>query len=107
MKLSIIIMGGCASVPSKTIKPAGTKYHYRPVKFLGKLTHPYGSSRKRTSDARVNDFSVSEFIHTTTTCRTSEVSNSTFQVTQLQWHHNEIDANGIPLFPFFFSNLLY
>ncbi|XP_073310904.1 uncharacterized protein [Primulina huaijiensis] len=54
-------------------------------------------NRKRASDAgaRVTDFALSEFVHTTTTCRRSEVSNSTFHLTQLQWHHSQIDANGV------------
>lgn len=55
------------------------------------------ASRKRNSDggARVSDFAVGEFVHATTTCRRSEVSSSTFHLTQLQWHHSQIDANGI------------
>ncbi|XP_073292421.1 uncharacterized protein [Primulina huaijiensis] len=51
--------------------------------------------RKSNAGARVSDFSVSEFVHTTTTCRRSEVSNSTFHLTQFQWHHSQIDADDI------------
>ncbi|KAJ8544924.1 hypothetical protein K7X08_017507 [Anisodus acutangulus] len=56
--------------------------------------HMQPQSGKRNSDARVTDIALSEFVHTTTTtCRTSEVSNSTFHLTQLQWRHSQIDAN--------------
>ncbi|KAA8530400.1 hypothetical protein F0562_005109 [Nyssa sinensis] len=90
-------MGACVSTPSKTIK-LRTKYHHRSGKSRGKLSNriPKGA-RKRNSDAgtRVTDFAVSEFVHTTTTCGRSEVSNSTFHLTQLQWHHTQIDTNVI------------
>lgn len=91
-------MGACVSStavarkPLKTIKVRrkcrGKKYH---------LTTVTNGNRKRISDAgaRASDLSVSEFVQTTTTCRRSEVSNSTFHLTQLQWHHSQIDANGI------------
>ncbi|VFQ96947.1 unnamed protein product [Cuscuta campestris] len=45
----------------------------------------------------VTDFSVSEFVHTTTTttCRRSAVSNSTFHLTQRQWHHTQRGSNVV------------
>lgn len=90
-------MGACVSTPAHTIKPR-RRPHYRFRKHRGKLPNsiPDGT-RKRNSDAgnRVADFAVSEFVQTTTTCRRSEVSNSTFQITQLQWHHSQIDGNGM------------
>ncbi|KAI5665677.1 hypothetical protein M9H77_15530 [Catharanthus roseus] len=90
-------MGACVSTPAHTIKPR-RRPHYRFRKHRGKLPNsiPDGT-RKRNSDAgnRVADFAVSEFVQTTTTCRRSEVSNSTFQITQLQWHHSQIDGNVI------------
>ncbi|MCD7447318.1 hypothetical protein HAX54_027181 [Datura stramonium] len=43
--------------------------------------------------ARVTDIAVSEFVHKTTTCRRSEGSSSKVHVTQMQWHHTQIDAN--------------
>lgn len=58
---------------------------------------------KRISDAgsRARDFSVGEFVHVnfekgaTTTCKRSEFSNLTFHLTQVQWNHSQIDANGV------------
>uniref|UniRef100_A0A5B7B0P1 Protein ENHANCED DISEASE RESISTANCE 2 C-terminal domain-containing protein n=1 Tax=Davidia involucrata TaxID=16924 RepID=A0A5B7B0P1_DAVIN len=90
-------MGVCLSTPLRTIK-LRTKYHRQSGKSHGKLSNsvPNGA-RKRNSDAgsRVTDFAVSEFVHTTTTRGRSEVSNSTFHLTQLQWHDSQIDANVI------------
>lgn len=92
-------MGGCVSTPAKIIKTR-RKHHHRSRKSRGKhsssVTAPNGP-RKRNSDAgnRVKDYAVSEFLQSTTTCRRSEVSNSTFHLTQLQWHHSQIDANVI------------
>ncbi|KAL3525901.1 hypothetical protein ACH5RR_014273 [Cinchona calisaya] len=88
-------MGACLSTPSNPIK-ARKKPHHRSRKHQGKLSNnvAYGT-RKRNSDARVADISLSELVHTTTTCRRSEVSNATFHLTQLQWHHSQIDANVI------------
>ncbi|CAK9162952.1 unnamed protein product [Ilex paraguariensis] len=90
-------MGACVSTPSNGIK-SRRKHRHRSRKYQGKLSHsmPDGT-RKRNSDAGacMTDFAVSEFVHTTTTCRRSEVSNSTFHLTQVQWHHSQIDANVI------------
>lgn len=98
-------MGGCVSTPATTIR-ARKKHHRRHRKYHRKNSNSgIIGTRKRNSDARVTDIAVSEFVHTTTTtCRTSEVSNSTFHLTQLQWQHNQIDGNG-KLFSFFFSIL--
>ncbi|KAI3462911.1 hypothetical protein Pfo_019574 [Paulownia fortunei] len=93
-------MGACVSSPSIATKPSKTVKVRR--KHCGRskkrhLNSVADGNRKRNSDAgtRVTDFAVSEFVHTTTTCRRSAVSNSTFHLTQLQWHHSQIDANGI------------
>lgn len=88
-------MGACVSTPSHNIK-ARRRPHHRPRKHKGKLSNNVADGiRKRNSDARVTDFSLSEFVRTTTTCRRSEVSNATFHLTQLQWHHSQVDANVI------------
>lgn len=94
-------MGGCVSTPARGPKPR-RKYRHRFGKRHGKIsTSITDGIKKRNSDAgpHVTDFAVSEFVHmdfdkgATTTCRRSEVSNSTFHLTQLQWYHSPIDAN--------------
>lgn len=95
-------MGACVSTPSKTIK-SRKKHHHRFRKRHGKVSKKFpDGTKKRKSDAgnRLTDYAVSEFVHmdfengATTTCRRSEVSNSTFHLTQLQWHHSQYDTNG-------------
>ncbi|OIT34132.1 PREDICTED: protein ENHANCED DISEASE RESISTANCE 2-like isoform X1 [Nicotiana attenuata] len=84
-------MGACVSTPEIPIKMR-KKFPGRPRKYHGKNS---SSIPKRNSDAgaRVTDIAVSEFVHKTTTCRRSECSSSKFHVTQLEWHHSQIDAN--------------
>ncbi|KAL0450515.1 UNVERIFIED_CONTAM: hypothetical protein Slati_1607900 [Sesamum latifolium] len=91
-------MGGCVSTPA---------IPHKPLKIVKARRRRRGRSKKhlsatdgiriRNSDAgaRVSDLSVGEFLQTNTTSRRSEVSNSTFHPSQLQWHHGQIDANGI------------
>ncbi|KAL0332104.1 UNVERIFIED_CONTAM: hypothetical protein Scaly_2111900 [Sesamum calycinum] len=93
-------MGGCVSTPAIPHKPlkivkARRRRRGRSKKHL--LSSATDGVRIRNSDAgaRVSDLSVGEFLQTTTTSRRSEVSNSTFHPSQLQWHHGQIDANGI------------
>nr|GMC97247.1 protein ENHANCED DISEASE RESISTANCE 2-like [Ipomoea batatas] len=90
-------MGTCASTPSQTIR-ARKKHHHRRrhKRHRGKVSSAViEGNRKKNSDAaaRVTDISVSEFVHTTSTRKISEFSNSTFHLTQLQWHHSRKDAN--------------
>ncbi|KAK7340587.1 hypothetical protein VNO77_21294 [Canavalia gladiata] len=95
-------MGTCTSVPSKAIK-APKKLHRRIVKRRRKISNSLPIEMiKRNSNAggRVTDYSVSEFVHmdfengATTTCRRSQVSNSSFHLTQLQWQHSQYDADA-------------
>ncbi|CAN4082630.1 unnamed protein product [Withania somnifera] len=84
-------MGGCVSTPAIPMTMR-KKFPGRPRKYHGKNSK---SATKIISDAggRVTDIAVSEFVHKTTTCRRSECSNSKVHVTQMQWHHSQIDAN--------------
>lgn len=85
-------MGACVSSPYvATSSPSSKTVKVRRRRI--------GRSKKRqlmnsvSDGGRKPDFAMSEFVHTTTTtCRRSAVSNSTFQLTQLQW---QIDSNGI------------
>jgi hypothetical protein len=96
-------MGACVSTPSKTIK-SRKRHHHRFKNCRGKISDSVSvGTNKRNSDAGndITDYAVSEFVHMdfgkgeTTTCRRSEVSNSTFHLTQLQWHHSQYDEKCI------------
>ncbi|XP_062162025.1 uncharacterized protein LOC133869065 [Alnus glutinosa] len=96
-------MGGCASKPNRRVNTP-RKYFRRCRKGHGKISTSISDIPiKGIGDAGncVRDFAVSEFVHldfekgATTTCKRSEVSNRTFHLTQLQWNHSQIDANGI------------
>ncbi|XVF58335.1 hypothetical protein PTKIN_Ptkin07bG0058000 [Pterospermum kingtungense] len=93
-------MGSCVSVPAKAIQTQRRHRCHRSRKCHGKVSgFIFDGTKKRKSDARVTDIAVSEYVHmdfekgATTTCRRSEVSNSTFHLTQLQWHLSQTDAN--------------
>ncbi|KAL0555000.1 hypothetical protein IC582_008931 [Cucumis melo] len=104
-------MGTCVSTHAKIV-PAKKKHHRhhrrqsRKSKGMRKANSIVeGHVKKRHSNAGgggvVTDYAVSEFVHmdfehgATTTCCRSEVTNSTFHLTQLQWQHSQYDANGI------------
>ncbi|KAJ7971018.1 protein ENHANCED DISEASE RESISTANCE 2-like [Quillaja saponaria] len=100
-------MGCCVSTPAHKIK-TGRKYRHWVKKPHRKITNSLTvgtkkKKRRRSNNAGslVTDYSVSEFVHVdfekgaTATCRRSEVSNSSVHLTQLQWHHNQHDANPI------------
>ncbi|KAK6913298.1 Protein ENHANCED DISEASE RESISTANCE 2, C-terminal [Dillenia turbinata] len=97
-------MGGCLSSARETnSKPIKARRKHRSRKHHKVVAAMTDGGKKRNSDSgnRLTDFAVSEFLHMdfgkggTTTCRRSEVSNSTFHLTQLQWHHSQIDNNVI------------
>ncbi|XP_061974704.1 uncharacterized protein LOC133696511 isoform X2 [Populus nigra] len=94
-------MGGCVSTNNERIRT--TRKHMRKSsKSSGKSSTCIADSPiQRLSDAGISDFALREFVHldfekgAATTCKRSEVSNKTFHLTQLQWNHSQIDANGI------------
>ncbi|CAL9002963.1 unnamed protein product [Prunus brigantina] len=101
-------MAGCMS--TKKIK-SWKKHCQRVIKRPRKATCSAsdGTKKRNTSfkkinsdaGARVSDYAVSEFVDVdfengaTTTHRRSKGSNSTFHLTQLQWHHSQYDSNVI------------
>ncbi|KAL2329925.1 hypothetical protein Fmac_017506 [Flemingia macrophylla] len=96
-------MGGCMSVHANPIK-APKKLRRRMTKRRPKITNsvPNGIIVKRNSNAgaRVADYSVSEFVQmdfengSTTTCRRSQVSNSAFHLTRLEWQRSLYDLDA-------------
>ncbi|KAI4320411.1 hypothetical protein MLD38_033896 [Melastoma candidum] len=94
-------MGGCVSTPHQNVKMK-KRYVHRVHRRHGKIPSSGLAPRKKGNGgagARVTDYSVSEIVRMdlntgeTTTCRRSEVSNSTFHLTQLQWQHSQYDSN--------------
>ncbi|KAG6758021.1 hypothetical protein POTOM_038354 [Populus tomentosa] len=94
-------MGGCVSTNNERIRK--TRKHMRKSsKSSGKSSTCIADAPiQRLSDAGISDFALREFVRldfekgAATTCKRSEVSNKTFHLTQLQWNHSQIDANGI------------
>lgn len=94
-------MGSCVSTPPKKYKIRKKRLH-RVGKRLVKISNAvHDGTKKRNSDAGcVTDFAVSQFVHVdfengaATSFRKSGVSNSTFHLTQLQWHLSQVDSDG-------------
>ncbi|KAK2413050.1 hypothetical protein QL285_035800 [Trifolium repens] len=97
-------MGGCASVPSKAIK-APKKLQRRIIrrrrrKISNSVTKDIKKRNSNAGGRGVTDYSVSEFVRmdfengATTKCKRSEVSNSAYHLTQLEWHHSQYDADA-------------
>ncbi|KAE8709994.1 alpha-1,4 glucan phosphorylase L isozyme [Hibiscus syriacus] len=84
-------MVSCVSMPAKGITTL-RRHRRRSKKCGGK--HADGV-KKRTSDACDSEYVHMDFEKgATTTCRRSQVSNSTFHLTQLQWRLSQVDAKG-------------
>ncbi|XP_024973963.1 uncharacterized protein LOC112512316 [Cynara cardunculus var. scolymus] len=75
-------MGSCASTQHKTVHEKKPR-HIRSRRF--------SKSRKKRSD-KGSCVAVSEIVQTTT-CTQSNDTNSTVQVTQVEWHQSQIDTN--------------
>ncbi|KAL8124643.1 uncharacterized protein LOC141718421 [Apium graveolens] len=98
-------MGACSSRPYSTRVASlpqadinSRKRHHRRYKRVGSKFYKHvlnGPKRRTNSVGGLDDFSVSEIVQTTTTRRKSEVSNSTFHLTQLEWHHDPEDGSVI------------
>lgn len=96
-------MGGCVSVHSENaqIKPHKSYLAGRFRKHHGKIANSIPDVHMKRGGNHVGDFAVSEYVHldfekgASTSCKRSEKSNMTFHLTQLQWNHSQIDANGL------------
>lgn len=90
------IMGACVSTSSPRVR-VRRKCQRRPKRLCQKVP----------SSVPVTDIAVSEIVHTATMCRRQEVSNPTLHLSQLQWHHSQIDATGMPFLLCRLLHLLY
>ncbi|KAK8644351.1 hypothetical protein V6N13_123660 [Hibiscus sabdariffa] len=94
-------MGSCASTPAIRIV-SQRRHHRRSRKSHRKHSGASADgSKRRNGNARVTDIAVSGYVHmdlekgsaaTLTRIRPDQVSNSTYQITQLQWHRSQFDA---------------
>lgn len=93
-------MGGCVSVSSRR-RNLRKKYILRSRKCRRRISAsvPDAPIRKSDTGSRLTDFTVGEFMHLdfekAGAGRRSEVSNLMFHLSQLQWHHSQLDTNGI------------
>ncbi|GAB2244349.1 hypothetical protein Droror1_Dr00024477 [Drosera rotundifolia] len=95
-------MGGCYSKLPQHMHTKGRtkKFLHCSTNYQGKVPKPIKRGKSNLS-AHMTDIAVSQFVHVNyekgeaTTCRRSEMSNSSFHVTQIQWHHSPIDANAV------------
>ena len=94
-------MGACISTRNKkqrTKKKHSRRWrrcHRKISAILAALPH-VSKARISNSVTRLPDYSHSEIQvdFETAAMATSAVSNLTFHLTQLQWHHSQIDSNG-------------
>ncbi|KAK8604335.1 hypothetical protein V6N13_099280 [Hibiscus sabdariffa] len=100
-------MGGCVSVHGQKAQCRSHKRRFgRFYRRHGKITSsiPDVCVKRMSDDAgsHMSDFAGSEYVHldfeqgasTTCNCKRSEMSNMSFHLTQLQWNHSQMDANG-------------
>ncbi|XP_071703325.1 uncharacterized protein [Rutidosis leptorrhynchoides] len=81
-------MGICAS------SQFGAVDGKKPRRVRSRMIRTHDKLRKKKSDAG-SRVGASEIVHATTTCTRSMASNTTIQVTQMEWHQSQIDDNVI------------
>ncbi|XP_019705906.1 uncharacterized protein [Elaeis guineensis] len=88
-------MGACLSKSNRM--PKSRKYSLRSRKCHGKVSASIPDAPVAWCNTE-SHFAHSESIHVETAVKThrkSELSNLTFHLTQLQWHHSQMDTNAL------------
>ncbi|GMJ04121.1 hypothetical protein like AT3G29180 [Hibiscus trionum] len=95
-------MGVCASTPAIRIVTRRRQRRRSSKSHRKQSGAPADGLKRRNSNARVTDIAVSGYVHmdlekgaaATLTRIRPEVSNSTYQIAQLQWHRSQFDARS-------------
>ncbi|XP_017698365.2 uncharacterized protein LOC103707405 isoform X2 [Phoenix dactylifera] len=92
-------MGACISKSGSRHRP---RYPPRSKKCHGRIvTSAPDAPKSQIGDGNcLTDFALSEFVHVetdSTAHRKSEASNLTLHLTQVQWHHSQVDDNDAGL----------
>lgn len=90
-----VIMGSCVSKSNK--RPRSRKYSVRFRKYHGKISASVPDAPTTRKSDVGDPFARSQIVHvkTAASCRKTEVSNLAFHLTELQWHHNQTETNGV------------
>ncbi|XP_072989511.1 uncharacterized protein [Typha latifolia] len=92
-------MGACVSKSSSMQRPPKDSFRTRKQRGKKQSSIPDGPKPQiRDAGNRFPDFSLSEFVHVETAAtshRKAELSNLTLHLTQMQWHHSQMDAHGL------------
>ncbi|XP_064981135.1 uncharacterized protein LOC135582658 isoform X1 [Musa acuminata AAA Group] len=89
-------MGTCMSTSNR--RSRSRKYSIRWRKCRGKISASVPDAPATRKCDIANHLPHSHFVHVktaATTRRKSEVSNLAFHLTQLQWHHSQMEKNGL------------
>ncbi|RWW85840.1 hypothetical protein BHE74_00005448 [Ensete ventricosum] len=89
-------MGTCVSTLNR--RPRSRKYSLRSRKCCRKISASVPDAPAPRKNDLPNHFACNQIVHVKTAATThwkSEVSNLAFHLTQLQWHHSQMERNGM------------